>query len=258
MTVQWGDTGRASIGSLKSFTLTQGTPRETLLGSPIILPTTEPTTSQVSWTIQQSDLPTITPSVSMGNAVNLIVAGKVGASASTVNYRILKNGVSVSTGSASSVSANYYWCHNHFRVNNVQVGDVLEVKSWASTSDCGLDFYALVLWPIQPELYNRSKSPILKDVSFTVTGGASLVSSGLSIYSTAGMYIWPTTSTYAGIYTSSNVTYPTMIPFQNYYIYSLNYGENTTNYTYTTSNTTSRQYVKNCFPSQISFREIAL
>jgi hypothetical protein len=37
LTVLWGDTGKVAYGTLKTFTITGATPRETLLGTPVSL-----------------------------------------------------------------------------------------------------------------------------------------------------------------------------------------------------------------------------
>jgi hypothetical protein len=67
MTVIRGDTGKVSVGTMKTFTLTQGTVTETLLSTPVTLPLTEPTTAQISLTVQNTDLFTISPIVPMKN-----------------------------------------------------------------------------------------------------------------------------------------------------------------------------------------------
>lgn len=132
-------------GSLRTFMITYATPREELLSTPITLPTTEPTDPQAVFTLQSSDFPTwnIQP-YSVKYIACLYAAGRF-TTAGTLYWRMVKNGASVATGTAS-VSASYYYTVNAWFLD-VQSGDVLGVKLWSSVSDSNYDYKAIFVYP---------------------------------------------------------------------------------------------------------------
>lgn len=101
------------------------------------IPTSEPATAQISYTIEASHLPTIT-GIGMGlyrlsPSMWCQVRNTSGA-ARTVSWRWELNGTSISTGS-TSVSNNYYGmlsCTDH-GTTLPMVGDVLTIKLWCAT-----------------------------------------------------------------------------------------------------------------------------
>lgn len=130
--------------ALQSYTITYPSPDETLLGTPVALPTSEPADPQISYTIAVGHLPTVSPAgLEYTLTAILYAAGKnTDAASQTVYYRILRNGASVATGSAS-VAANYYYTWNHYSFYNVVSGDVLACKLWASSANVNWDYKAL-------------------------------------------------------------------------------------------------------------------
>ncbi|MEM1879172.1 MAG: hypothetical protein QXJ18_05370 [Desulfurococcaceae archaeon] len=136
---------RPEIGSLKELRITMRTPKEELLSTPNTLPTTEPITSQIVYTVSEEDL----PAFSMGVHSVVWVAYVIGAGrftrAGTLYLRMLRNGASVRTGS-TSVSANNYYTVNTF-FYNVNVGDVLELRLWSSVSGSVWDYRAFQIQP---------------------------------------------------------------------------------------------------------------
>jgi len=113
---------------------------ETLLGTPITLPTTEPSTPQIQYTVTNASLPTL----SIGIASCIWIAFMYGAgkaiTAATIYWRMKKNGSSVRTGSLS-VAANTYYTFS-WSFLNVTVGDVLEAALWSNVSDSNYDYKA--------------------------------------------------------------------------------------------------------------------
>lgn len=186
------------ISSLRTFSMSPGAPREVALGSSL-LPNAEGATNQVSFTIQDTDLPTISPApYSMKFLAQIVVSGKNGATAPVINFRIFKNGVSLVTGVSTStvtMTANNYWTTNHWRWFDVQVGDVLEVRLWASNADTTIDYAALQVYPANIYFVKPSTGLVLKDLAFstqpamTHTGAGvrtmTLVNTGVCIISTA-------------------------------------------------------------------------
>jgi hypothetical protein len=126
--------------SLKTLNITYQTPQETLLGTPQTLPTSEPTTPQISYTVAQSDLPTFNMSPYQKKWVAIVIGAGKAVTAATIYYRMKKNGASVATGS-SSVSANYYYTRECF-FYDVDVGDILELALWSNQTDSNWDYKA--------------------------------------------------------------------------------------------------------------------
>ena len=118
--------------------------QETYDAAGTALPTSEPATSQVIYTITSADLPVSTDkTASMKFTAFLYGGGKNnGASSATVYYRILKNGASVATGS-SSVNANYYYTVNCYQLYDVKAGDVIEIRLWASAATVDYRYKAM-------------------------------------------------------------------------------------------------------------------
>ncbi len=129
-----------------SYTITYPDPDETLLETPEALPTSEPATAQIEFTIGAGHLPTVSPAgLEYTLTAILYAAGQnTDAASQTVYYRILKNGGSVATGSASVAAASYYTWH-HYNFLGVQVGDMLACKLWATSANVNWDYRALAV-----------------------------------------------------------------------------------------------------------------
>lgn len=253
MTTLWGDTGKAANGLLKSFSITAPTPRETLLGTPSTLPTTEPATAQVSFTVQTSDLPTITPNVPFKANASIVCSGKAGATASTISYRVLKNGVSQLTATAASTTAANFWTHTYWQGFDVQVGDVLEVKLWASTSDAYLDFYGLIVAPSQPEVSKRGT--ILRDLTFSTMLANTNAFSNTLAANIAQSVLYPCNTTLGSINVATNVPYLYVIPFPSFGLFRNSVGD-AAGTTSIQNVAGSRTYQKVVYPLSFSFREV--
>jgi hypothetical protein len=126
--------------SLKTLNITYQTPQETLLATPETLPTSEPATPQIGYTVAGDHLPAFNMSVYQKIWIALVYGAGKFVTAGTVYWRMKKNGVSVSTGSAS-VSANVYYSVSAF-FYNVAVGDVLELALWSNQTDSNWDYKA--------------------------------------------------------------------------------------------------------------------
>jgi hypothetical protein len=113
---------------------------ETLLGTPETLPTSEPSTPQVSYTVQQSDLPTMSLQPFSLKWIGAVFGGGKFVTAGNVYWRMKKNGDSVATGNDAVSANNYYTLSAYFR--DVVVGDVLELAIWSNQSDSTFDYHA--------------------------------------------------------------------------------------------------------------------
>lgn len=132
------------FGNYKNINLTPPVARES---NPTAtdLPTTKPATAQVSFTLQQSDLPvfSINPlSAKFVPYVNVSGQNNTGG-AVTINYEIHKNGASVASGSKTNIANVNYWsidCGFGYCVP----GDLLEVFMWSSVSpSCNYSYYSI-------------------------------------------------------------------------------------------------------------------
>jgi hypothetical protein len=129
--------------SLKTLNITYQTPQETLLTTPVTLPTSEPATPQVGYTIANAHLPTL--SLSVYNKVwvaHVYAAGKF-VTAGTLYWRMKKNGSSIANGSTSVGANTFYTVSAHFY--DVNVGDILEIALWSSVTDSNYDYKALAV-----------------------------------------------------------------------------------------------------------------
>ena len=128
------------LGSVKTLTITYQNPQETLLSTPETLPTTEPSTGQIQYTVQNSDLPILSLPIPYKIWVGLVYAAGKAVSAATIYWRMKKNGASVANGSIS-VAANTFWtlCTGF---PDVKVGDVIEIALWSNQTDSNWDYKA--------------------------------------------------------------------------------------------------------------------
>lgn len=113
------------------------------------LPISEPAQPQYSVTLGAEHMPVWTPyELPHIKTACLIVAGtNPGPTTGFIYYRVLKNGVSVATGSQSVVGVAF-WSHCHYRFFDVKAGDVLAVKTWADKPNAYIhDFYRVVVYP---------------------------------------------------------------------------------------------------------------
>lgn len=255
MTTLWGDTGKMKDGSLKTFTITPTTPKETFLGaSKLTLPTTEPGTAQASFTIEESDLPNISPNVPYKLAVSVVCSGKTGASTTQVNYRVIKNGVTSAQASQNNVPANNFWTHTYFLLD-LQVGDVVEVKLWSNQVDAYIDFYGMVCSPSQPEC--SKKGTILKDLGFPAvsTNSSPFTSTTLGTINVTSSLVYPATNIAFSDNVATTLNYPAIIPNTSYGLYRLGAGDNSTTNSLQ-ANATNRNMQKSTYPTAITFREV--
>lgn len=258
MTVLLGDTGKVAHGPLKTFTFTMATPREVSLGSST-LPSTEGATNQVSFTIQSSDLPTLSPApLSFKYLACVIVSGKCGATSTTINYRIFKNGSSVITSNTPAHTANFYWTQSHWRWFDVSIGDVLDVRTWASVTDATIDYAALVVYPAN--VFLSKVNIILKD--FLVSTPFALTLTGAGVRTTNpqtnnSIFITPSSVSTLNFQVSNvGCNLYALSPNPTVGTIRMNTGDASAAGSTGFSDATRINYQRNYVPTTISFREI--
>lgn len=255
---QYGDTGKSAVSPLKTFTFTNPNARESDLGGSALLPTTEPATSQVIWTVGSGDLPSISPpAYSMKYCVWGCVSGKC-TTAATLSYRIIKNGSSLATATTGGV-ANQFWTHNHYRWFDVVVGDVLEVRMWSTQADTTIDYSSVQV--LLASIYTAPPNIILKD--FTVSGtSATATPTGLGIRSTTvgntqGLSLTPANFTNVGnVNFSGSMTIYAFMPNPSFPTLRVNAGDISAASTTPFNNATSINYARSFVPATITYREV--
>ena len=153
-----------TFAGLITLVTTYPNPQETLLGTPETLPTTEPSTPQIGYTVQSSDLPTVNiPLASRMNVVFVYGAGKF-VTAGTLSWRMKKNGVSVLNGT-KAVSANTFYTVNAY-FSDIAIGDLLELALWSDQTDSNWDYKALAGFLSRPLIYSKLVKNCFRNVTF--------------------------------------------------------------------------------------------
>lgn len=252
MTVLYGDTGRVSYGTLKKLNITNTTPIETIIGTPVSLPTVEPGTPQISITLASNNFPVMTPSpYSAKYAAILTVAGKNNdAAAQTVNYRILKNGTSIATGSQTSIPTTNLWTQNYTNFFDVQAGDTLAVSLWASTANLTYDYYAPQI--VFTRVFFSKSGTILKDFSITLTKNSYTTGTEGS----AGGCYFMIDDVNQDFKSLGTYTFGAIGPRQSTGTYKVQYGDANLNTQSFVSATSRPRFLSTLYPSSVSYREI--
>jgi hypothetical protein len=255
MTVLWGDTGKTAISTLKTYNISFATPRESLLTTPLSLPSTEPTTPQVSVTIGVGDLPNILPSpLGVKYTAALYAAGKnTDAAAQTVSWRVLKNNISIATGTSSSVPTNQFWTHSYFQFYDVVVGDVLEIKLWSASANVNYDYWGLSVYPTR---LNVGKADVNKDVVYGSGIFAALISGTASVNLSVSALLYASDSLSLNFGFAANLTFGALHWNNTYYAFRIDLGDSQQTTTTVAHATARPHYRRNIIPSSISFREV--
>jgi hypothetical protein len=240
--------------SRKALNITYQAPQETLLSTPETLPTSEPDTPQISYTVAQADLPTFNiPPYQKKWVAYLIGAGKA-VTAATVYWRMKKNGASVNTGS-SSVSANYYYTVNAF-FYDVAVGDVLELALWSNQTDSNWDYKAYHIQVSRVILIDKPR--LLSPCYFAALAVHPNIGLGTPNYSYGNYY--PVHCDQRLPATNTTLSIPFLYPQNTYGIFQLGYGD----YSYSngasvrTSATYRPYYYRNYVLTQIIMRGVRI
>lgn len=259
MSILIGESEGVQNGALKTYTFTYPAPVvNDFSGSPLTLPTSEPGTAQFSYTIQASDFPTITPApTSVKFLVCAINAGRVPASTTTLNYRILKNGASVTTGNMPSITANNYWTFTHWRWFDVQVGDVIEVKTWSNIAGATYDYSAVLIQPTQ--VYLSKPNAVLSDVTIVIPNAIPITGGTSGVWTSSNVSFYPanTALTPLGLANATH-TLPVFMPHAGQGFFKAGNGDvNGQSVSGNGSHGSVKPfYQRNYMPSSISFREM--
>jgi len=217
------------------ITFTHKAPSETLMSTPVSLPTSKPSTPQLSIEITSEMMPTsdVAPE-SVGYQLAVYVAGKnTDTVAQTVYVEVVLNGTTVISRS-TSVSAGYYWTFSGF-VSNVDVGDVVDVYMWATSSLVNWDYYAYQVQVMRVAYWSGS---LVYDLAFT-SAGAGLTKGSPSVASTGNLYVY-TQGLVAAVSNASSGRVTNVLPIGK--LIATHYGDYYINYGTIASSSTSRPY----------------
>ena len=230
----------------KILTFTYPDVQETTI-TPETLPTTEPTNPQIAYTVAQADLVQLSLNVFQRIEVAILNASGQFITAGTLNYRMVKNGSSVKTGSFA-VSANYYYRLGCF-FYNVAVGDVLGIKLWSSVADSNWDMKTF--WMDVTRIIPLNKPRRLYNVE---------VAAQVPRYSGANtaLYYYMADTFFSAITTAS--TFPLWYPLATYGMFRVGRGDLTypNDIESATGSTRPARKGGNYVPSQIIFRGLRI
>ena len=244
-----------ALTSLKTLNITYQTPQETLLGTPETLPTSEPETPQISYTVAEDDLPSLSIIPCSKKWVAFVIgAGKV-VTAATISYRMKKNGASVKTGTLS-VTANYFYTIQA-QFYDVAVGDVLELALWSNQTDSNWDYKAFCVQVTRVIPINNPR--LLYPCNFAAPTSNPTLTLGNPYSIGAGTL----TGYHLDLFTYSiglAVNVESLYPKNTYGLFQISRGDSTgsNNVTTNTSATYRPYYMKNNVPSQIIFRGLRI
>lgn len=266
MTILYGDTGRASMGTFKKVDFFYPKIENNLVTSD--LPLAKSGTPTFSFTIDSSVIPITSSPVSFIYVPWIVAGGKNNnASAVTINYEVYRNGVLWQSGNKTGVTASQYWTFYFMKYDTTfcQGGDVIDVYLWANLTGVSYYYNAVIIMPSRND-YGAKYGSILKDFSYTATspialltgatGGGAKGSSNLGI-----MYAYTSNTTTLFTGTTSSYT-----------INAIQYGQPThklgslqngdfqggTGAGINVQATNMPHAVQNSIPSSVSFREISL
>jgi hypothetical protein len=238
--------------SLKTLNITYQTPQETLLGSPETLPTSEPATPQISYTVAQSDLPTLNMSPYQKKWVAVLIGAGKAVTAASISYRMKKNGASVASG-AGSVSAGYYYTRHCF-FYDVAVGDVLELALWSNQTDSNWDYKAYQIQVSRLILLNKPR--LLAPCNFAALATHPVLTLGNPSSTTGSLYTYHIDQYFMTI--SGATSLDTIYPKNTYGMFRIYYGD----YAYSNSSIVRTDaayrpyYYRNYVPTQIIMRGV--
>ncbi|MEM4667442.1 MAG: hypothetical protein QW498_09095 [Thermofilum sp.] len=245
---------RPEVGSLKELRITMRTPKEELLSTPEPLPTTEPSTPQIAYTVSEEDLPVLSISVHRVIWVaRVFVAGRF-TTAGRLYLRMWRNR-SVVSYSSYSVTANFYYTVNA-SFYNVRVGDVLELSLWSSVSDSVWDYRAFQIQPTR--IIPHAKYVNLYNVRFSDIQVHPVLTLENPNYTAYSPYIYHTDA--FSYYASSEITVPLLRLSPTYGLFQIYFGDYSSRNTaiFPTSPFYKPYSYSNMLPTRIRFRFLYL
>lgn len=245
MTLYNGKTHRPK----KSLTITNPTAQETLQDSPVAVPTSEPETSQIIYTLASTDFHTFSfnPYSKLFSAFIAGAGRNTDASSRTLYWRVLKNGASVATGNVS-VSTNRYYTISYYNLPNVVVGDVIELRLWASGANVDYRWQGLAMFCSQVK--TSSLKNIIQKVAIAASVFPVFTQGTPAVNATQALQVYngDTPNLITG-----NANLDCSAHDSTYGLFRVNYGDVTQSYSQLTAISSYPYYVQNYAPTSISF-----
>lgn len=268
MTIQWGDTGRISVGTLKTLSITPYVNEQNLTSTALYsssnAATSVPTgmTPTVSFTVNAS---TMVPSFSGVNVLSykpiygLNVAGQnTNGSSQTVYYNIYKNGSTYKNGSSSIVNNNYWTVS--LQDGSLNNGDKLDFYIWTPATS-GVNYFYQNIFTIPGRVDTGAKNMV--NASFTIVSLGSntyfpLNPNKAGVNYAPSVYVYPSNAGNRQLSISGAETdiFPLFASHPTYKLYQTQGGDVAVNCSIGSS-TTSYPYMQvNWFVSQIQYRDL--
>lgn len=256
MTRKWGDTGLGVMGSRHVLTITYPEPDETLFDTPEAIPTSEPETPQVEYTIAAAHLPSISGARVVWSPILYASGYNDTAGAVTLSYRLMKNDVSVQTGT-QSVTAGRYWTVNCYNYYDSAVGDKIQLSLWASGA--GLDWRYKALAVLATRIYLGTNSGDALLSSVWTMGRRPILALGNPVVALGGAWYWYNGNMAYNVSIAATITI-TILPAHAQYAHGrFFYGDGGAgNTSYGASTTAMPYYIQNNVPTQIIYYPLAV
>lgn len=243
--------------ALQSYTITYPSPDETLLASPQALPTSEPATPQIEFTIGPQHLPTVSPAgLTYTLTAILYAAGQnTDGAQQTVYYRLLKNGESLNTGSAAVPAGQYYtWNFAPSTLLGITVGDVLAVKLWATSANVNWRYKALACAITRA----GPAGVLLVNLNISTTPYPVLTRGNPAQYGSAYIYLQTEDKNWGSGLSTSPISMRATLPLGTYRLCRLYYGDFQSTIQAWTHVSYWPYYYANRVPTAISFRPLTI
>jgi len=203
--------------------------------TPVYLPTTEPGSPQVQYTLASGDMPVLGIDFASKYIVYLVAGCKNtdAAVAHTVQFKTFRwtGSWTLVTSGSKSVPANQYWTLSAFfggANNEVAVGDQYAVSLWCADAD-KIDYRYKALAVMPTRLNFDPRRMCLQDLSVTVdywpklTGGSSPY-----VYTKSELFVYHGTKAYASFTTTPGTqTYSFLLPHATYKVLRAKYPDET-------------------------------
>jgi len=242
-----------ALTSRKILNIAYAAPQETLLATPVTLPTAEPSVPQIGYTVETADLPAFNMGVYRKIFVAMVFGAGKATTAGTVYWRMKKNGVSVATGSGA-VAANAFFTVNAY-FYNVSIGDLLELALWSNRTDTVWDYKAYNVQVTRLILMNKPR--LLQPCNFTSVGsGPILVLGSPSVYGVGPIRVYHVDVVLPTITSVAN--YEIIYPKDSFGMFRIAYGDFSyaNSGTLLTSSSSRPIHYRNYFPLQIVMRGV--
>lgn len=251
-----GDMGLSMMGSRHVLTITYPDPDETLLETPEALPTSEPETPQIAFTIGAAHLPNIGGASAVWSPA-LYAAGKNDtAGAVTLSYRLMKNGASVQTGT-QSVTAGRYWTVSGYNYYDSAVGDTIALSLWANAAGLDWRYNGFAVLPTRLDV-STAASSVLYRVQYTLARKPVLTLGTPGLLAASRWYLYngdmPFDTNNAGA-----LTLPVLAADPDYKFGRMQYGDTLlTNSSHGAQTTTYPYYMAYNVPTQIVYYPLSV